>query len=237
MNKKPKKFNLDRLFLFGGGIMRLGETEKLDTAAIKKAKRGQTTLVNVVFVPAASNDLDAYIQDFTLRYSRLGGLVRTVRLVRNKHTPTFVVNLLKRADLIYLGGGDPDILMRAIDEYDLRGSLEAASVRGAVIVGMSAGSVIFGNRYVNFDRQDNKFVNFRSGKGLGWVDGQICAHFDKSFLNEAVIKSSRKKSVLWGISDRSALCWDGGVPFGLGGGVVVYSPNKSPKILTKISHE
>lgn len=177
------------LILIGGGIMRKGETEKIDRwilEVLKKKKKINTP--KVLFVPSASGDLKEYVRDFTRRYQNYGAIVKSIFLVKDSPLQLEVENRFLTADLIYFGGGDTDLLLDTFRKFNLESICIKAVKRGAKISGLSAGAIIWGKKFLTFDRKGDKFVNFRIENGLGWIDELIIPHFRPPML--------KKKSVL-----------------------------------------
>ena len=57
---------------------------------------------------------------------------------------------LARVDLVFVGGGDVDAGMQALRSADVVDDLHAAAARGAVFAGMSAGSIMLGERWIRW---------------------------------------------------------------------------------------
>ncbi|HEY9182386.1 MAG TPA: Type 1 glutamine amidotransferase-like domain-containing protein [Gammaproteobacteria bacterium] len=57
-------------------------------------------------------------------------------------------------NLIFVGGGDVEAGMQALRDADLIAALTAAAARGVVFVGMSAGAIMLGERWIRWPRED-----------------------------------------------------------------------------------
>ena len=90
------------LILIGGGIMRKGETEKIDRWILKRVRNQKKT--KVLFVPSASGDLKEYIQDFTNKYQEYGAVVSSLLLIKETPSRMKIKKKILRDDLIYFGG-------------------------------------------------------------------------------------------------------------------------------------
>lgn len=181
---------IKNLILVGGGVMRKEETHKIDRWMLNRA-RNKKWVQNpkVLFVPSASGDLEEYIQDFTKRYQNYGARVETLFLVKKTPSQAKIRKSFMEADLIYFGGGDANLLLDTFAKFNLESSCVNAIRNNSIISGLSAGAIIWGNKFLNFDRKGNKFVNFRIENGLGWIDKLIIPHFDLSiFKNQKVLK-------------------------------------------------
>ncbi|HEU4618652.1 MAG TPA: Type 1 glutamine amidotransferase-like domain-containing protein [Gammaproteobacteria bacterium] len=61
---------------------------------------------------------------------------------------------LAEVDFVFLGGGDVEAGMDALRDAQLVEELHAAAARGVVFAGMSAGSVMLGERWIRWPRED-----------------------------------------------------------------------------------
>ncbi len=200
-----KRLNLANLVLIGGGIMRNNETAHIDKWLIDWAKKIKKE-PKVLFIPTASNDLLEYIDDFTSRYEAQGATVVSLKFVNEKYLRSDVINEFNSAQLIYFGGGNVDILLDAIKKYRLKQVILESS-KNSIIVGQSAGALIWFDEFVNFNRVGNKFVNFKIGKGMKLVDGKICTHFTKEMMDNKVVRPSKEKPMLFAIGNKVAITW------------------------------
>jgi peptidase E len=72
------------------------------------------------------------------------------KLVRKRKQLATMRAALAAADLVFVGGGDVDAGMRALHDAALVEDLHAAAARGAVFVGMSAGAIMLGERWIRW---------------------------------------------------------------------------------------
>lgn len=174
---------INNLILIGGGVMREEETHNIDRWMLNRV-RDKKRIQNpkVLFVPSASGDLEEYIQDFTKRYQSYGARVGTLLLVKRKPSQATVRKSFMEADLIYFGGGDANLLLDVFAKFNLELNCVNVIRNDSMISGLSAGAIIWGSEFLNFDRRGNKYVNFRIENGLGWIDKLIIPHFDPSLL-------------------------------------------------------
>jgi len=188
---------INNLILIGGGIMRKGETEKIDRWMLERIRnKKKVKKPKVLFVPSASEDLKEYVQDFTKRYQSYGATVKSLFLVKETPLQAKVKKSFINADLIYFGGGDANLLLGTFRKFDLESSCIKAVENDSVISGLSAGAIIWGEKFLTFDRRGNKFVNFRIENGLGWIDKLIIPHFDPSMLKNKKVSNLLIKSNL-----------------------------------------
>jgi peptidase E len=62
-------------------------------------------------------------------------------------------NALDAADLVFVGGGDVEAGMQVLCDADLIDAFRAAANRGVVFVGMSAGAIMLGERWIRWSRE------------------------------------------------------------------------------------
>lgn len=186
----------NNLTLIGGGIMRKGETEKIDRWILKRI-RNQKKIKEpkVLFVPSASGDLKEYIQDFTNRYRGYGAVVDSLLLIKEVPSRMKIKKGFLNADLIYFGGGSAELLLKTFKKFELEPICIQAVVNGTLISGLSAGAIIWGRKFLTFDREGNRFVNFRIKNGLGWIDNLIIPHFDPLMLKNKKVLTLLKQNL------------------------------------------
>ena len=140
--------------LHGGGEFLPGDEpflrRLLDAASIAAdARAGRAAAIRVVVVPtaAARNNPDAASRFGTSAFQRVadGGrpvLIETARVVDavSAEDPE-TVSRLSDADLIYLPGGDPDVIPTLLPASGAWRAMDAARQRGAVLAGASAGAM------------------------------------------------------------------------------------------------
>ena len=62
-------------------------------------------------------------------------------------------NALEEADLVFVGGGDVEAGMQVLGDADLVDAFRAAANRGAVFAGMSAGTIMLGERWIRWPHE------------------------------------------------------------------------------------
>lgn len=212
MDIQPDHLNL---ILIGGGIMRNGETEKIDRWMLEQAREKRNISVpNVLFIPVASGDLPEYIHDFTMRYTSYGATVTTLCLTHDNLSEEHMRASFLAADVIYVGGGSAERLLEAWKRFRLESFFVVAAKRRAVISGLSAGAIVWGKCFLTFDVVDGMFTGYRVKKGLGWVDHFIIPHASATLMQDTnvrqILESQEGASVL-AIGEGVAAYWDCGV--------------------------
>lgn len=205
---------INNLILIGGGIMRKGETERIDCWILKRVRNQKKTKTpRVLFVPSASGDLKEYIKDFTNRYQEYGARVDSLLLFKESPSQMKIKEKFLDADLIYFGGGSAEQLLKTFKKFKLEPICAQTVKNGTLIVGLSAGAIIWGEKFLTFDRKGSKFVNFRIKRGLGWIDNLIIPHF-----NSLILKNKKVLNLLKQNSDLKSLA--------IGNGTAAYWKDK-----------
>jgi peptidase E len=162
------------------------------------------------------------------------------KLSKGKKKDTSVARAaLDEADLVFVGGGDVEAGVHAVHEADLVGHLHGAAKRGAVFVGMSAGAIMLGERWIRWPRQgagDDEAETFEClglapcsldthGEGDGWGETQSFAAVRARELG--------KKARAYGVPSGAALVIGSDGSFrARGDAVTVFAalPNRKAKI-------
>ncbi|MEX1254633.1 MAG: Type 1 glutamine amidotransferase-like domain-containing protein [Dehalococcoidia bacterium] len=133
------------IVLIGGTSDEWRATEAIDRAAIDLMDRERP----IAFMPAAACPPD-YGESFLETYRRLGAPAGYVVPVLDRASASDPANaeLLRRAGLIYFGGGETVELLKSVTGTPALEALAAAHDAGAVIVGMSAGAIALAERGV-----------------------------------------------------------------------------------------
>ena len=211
----------NNLILIGGGVMRKGETEKIDRWILKRIRnQKKIKKPKVLFVPSASSDLKEYIQDFTNRYQEYGAIVSSLLLIKEMPSRTKIKKEFFNADLIYFGGGSTELLLKTFKKFELEPICIQIVAKGTLISGLSAGAIIWGRKFLTFDRKVNRFVNFRIKNGLDWIDKLIIPHFDPLMLKNKKVLTLLKQNL-----DLESLV--------IGNGVATYWEDKNAPLFKK----
>lgn len=138
---------------------------------------------NLLFIGTASYDNAGYIERMKMTFEPFGCQVEALCLVSKKYTNDEVDELLFWADIIYVGGGDTDYMMKVWKTYGLNQKLRDIYMKDtAVLSGISAGAIC----WFNCGHSDSE-VFWTDGKvGYGWVNDMIgfhqyafCPHYDE----------------------------------------------------------
>jgi cyanophycinase-like exopeptidase len=142
-----------RVALHGGGEFLPGDERflraLLEAAVVAADARGATESINVVVVPtaAARHNPDATSRFGATAIERVADGGRPVRVVTSRVVDAAsaddpgTAGRLASADLIYLPGGDPDVIPTLFPGTAALRAIESARLRGAVLAGASAGAM------------------------------------------------------------------------------------------------
>ncbi|HUX37097.1 MAG TPA: Type 1 glutamine amidotransferase-like domain-containing protein [Rectinemataceae bacterium] len=161
----------------GGGEIRLGETFAIDRAIVEMTGRA---CPRHLFIPTASGEPEAYIQTVADVYGRaLGCECEALRLKDGGDGPAELRRKLQEADIIYVGGGDTRMMLGLWRNRGVDVLLREALDRGAILSGLSAGSVCW------FERAVSDSNSFEGGEDwdychvacLGFISGTQTPHY------------------------------------------------------------
>lgn len=200
------------IYLIGGGELRNGETQQIDESLKSLAPKGST----FVFFGTAAQDSSEYAAAIA---SVFGGRFKVV-VPTTKKGREYAIKAIRSALVIYLGGGDTDLLMRLFSEWDLIDHLSAARARGAHIAGISAGAQALSAWYVH--ENDDGIVDVRKGWGVVPIGVQVYAtqaSFAQAKALWADFHGTGKHSFV-AISAGAAWCIDASGEHAVGGGTL-----------------
>jgi peptidase E len=127
----------------------------------------------VCFLPTASGDADHYIVRFYRAFDAGRCEPSHVSLFRRDGSAERMHRQLLESDLIYVGGGSVISLLGAWRAHGLDDTLRSAWSRGAVLCGVSAGSLCWFAEAVSAFHGTPQRV-----QGLGLLPYSNCVHFD-----------------------------------------------------------
>lgn len=199
-SNKDVKLNIERKIIpIGGGLLRLGETITIDKFIVKESGRKNP---KVLFIPTASKDLPAYSTVFRQVYEKLGCQVKILRLFnKRKSSQTILKKLIASADIIYVGGGDYDILLSTWKKHKIIPLIKLTYQQGAILTGLSAGCAIWYEYLID----DDKNKKIRLKKGLGILKGAVIPHHRAE--NPFPLEIRKAKIIVTAIEDRCAVIY------------------------------
>ncbi len=167
------------LYLIGGGELRNGDAHLIDEDILSLEPKGST----FVFFGFAAQDSPDYADAITAVY----GNKYTVVVPTVAKGQKFAIDAIRSADIIYLGGGDTELLMRVFAQWGLVEYLRTAINRGAHIAGMSAGAQALSARYLH---EDTNVFELR--KGWGFAPLCVLVHANPTSYDKAKLLLSNQ---------------------------------------------
>lgn len=163
------------LVLIGGGDLKSNTTREIDEFIVKKSNKQHP---NVLFIPTAMMDSQKSLDNFSKSYGKMA-CIKVLKLYDNPEMLD-VLAMIENADIIYVGGGNTKSMLEKWNEYKL-GELIFSYKDEKIIAGISAGAICWFDYYLGDDESfyDNGYCNFRIKKGLGFIKGVCCPHYDE----------------------------------------------------------
>ena len=204
-----------KVVLAGGHELRPG-CEEMDERVLRDAGgRG----ARVVFLPTAVARYDPVGSGRgAVAYFKRLGATCAVAMILNRadaDRPDMVA-LIEDATLVYLGGGDPDVLLAALDGSLAWQAALRAGARGAVVGGSSAGAMVVCSHLLMPGQQGRASPGQSWVAGLGLVpDTLVLPHFTQEREATAVALAGDMASAgvpgaaVLGIPEQSALLGQG----------------------------
>lgn len=191
----------------GGGELAEGETLAIDREIVALSGKAAPRLL---FLPTASGDAEGYVETVRAVFGgSLGCRVEALRLNEPGLADAAIEDALGSADIVYVGGGNTRAMMAAWKARGLDTRLRAAWERGAVLSGLSAGSICWFERGASdSDSFEGKSDwTYSEVEGLGFLPGLHGPHHDERRGEEAYRGYLRSLGEnLLGIENRCALC-------------------------------
>ncbi len=164
-----------KIVAIGGG--RLIETKSIDKEVIRLTGKEHPRLL---FIPTASSDDESYVDVIQRHFGkRLGCKVNTLYLFNRRPSVSTIKKQIHSADIIYVGGGNTLKMMKRWRRYGVDKMLLAAAKRGAVLTGVSAGSICW---FRNGNSDSRRFTDPKADlikvRGLGLIPALHCPHYD-----------------------------------------------------------
>jgi dipeptidase E len=197
---KELKSNMERKIIpIGGGLLRLGETISIDKFIIKESGKKSP---KVLFIPTGSKDLPAYSTAFRQVYEKLGCQVKILRLFSKKIISQKVLKkIITSIDIIYVGGGDYDILLSTWERHKIIPLIQLAYQQGTILTGLSAGCAVWYEYLIDSDKNEKT----RLKKGLGILKGVVIPHYKTA--NPFPLEIRKIKTIVTAIEDKCAVIY------------------------------
>jgi len=189
-----------------------------------------------LYIGAANGDNRAFGSGLSVLLKSAGARsVLWPKLGRGKQEHGAAHAALAEADLVFVGGGDVEAGIQALGDAGLIDAVHAAAERGAVFVGMSAGAIMLGARWIRWAHEGAGDDEAETYACLGLVPCSFDTHGEDDDWSETRSFASVRaretgmRARAYGIPSGGALVVAGdGTMRALGEPVVVFaaSPNK-----------
>lgn len=184
---------MGKIVAIGGGEVRDLETLSIDQEIVFLTGKDHP---RALFIPTASNDAAGYCQTFKEIYGeKLGCQTDELLLWSNTLSPTEIERKIKEVDLIYVGGGNTQRMLKKWRELDVDKMLIEAYKKGTVMSGLSAGSIC----WFEYGHSDSKRFSGEADwhyirvRGLGLIPGIHCPHVHHESREESFEQSIKRK--------------------------------------------
>ncbi|MGI1805514.1 Type 1 glutamine amidotransferase-like domain-containing protein [Exiguobacterium sp. TDN 0502] len=160
------------LMLIGGGQLIAPSHQCINRHVFQLTKHAP----QIVFLPTASRDESLYQQQFRDTYEALGATVSIVTLFDDVQSIATQRQLIERADILYVGGGNYPLLVQTLALKGMDGLIKQAVKHGTWYVGVSAGA-IYAMEYGIRTSDDG--TDYCLDTGQGWLSGCLCPHLNQ----------------------------------------------------------
>lgn len=194
---------MSRLLLIGGGEMKNRDTLPIDTYIAAEAKKiaGDRRACGL-FLPTASYDCMPYYNTFHKVYTGLFDIKTDVALTVGREVDLDKMHAkFKKADFLYVGGGDTLYMLEQWKNSGLLPLIREAFDENVFIAGLSAGAICWFDTMYTDSVAEGEYHIF---PGLGWINGKISPHYDERMLDfDRIVLYNRWCA--WGLENNSAL--------------------------------
>lgn len=197
-----------RLALLGGGFS-TDDDGLLDDWLLARARASRP---KVCFVPTASGDAPAYIEQFHTAFrSRPACEPSVLHLFRRELDDDALRSFLLAQDVVYVGGGNTANLLAVWRTHGVDRLLWEAYDQGTLLCGISAGA----NCWAKGSHTDSFGPLTYLSDGLGLLPGSVCPHYDSEPGRRPSYRAAVAAGQLpsgWAVEDGAAVLFTDGVP-------------------------
>ncbi|SNS18907.1 Type 1 glutamine amidotransferase-like domain-containing protein [Actinacidiphila glaucinigra] len=195
-----------RIVLLGGGFSGMPGTpgSPLDTYLLRTTGRPRP---KVCFVPTASGDARAYVEEFHAAFAARDCEPTDLPLFSRDHRDlrSFVLS----QDVVYVGGGSTAAMLAVWRVHGLDAVLREAYEAGVLLCGISAGA----NCWFGACLTDSFGPVTPLRDGLGLLPGGFCPHYDSEPARGPAFRAAVAAGELpagWGLDDGAAALFTDG---------------------------
>ncbi|MFC9130788.1 Type 1 glutamine amidotransferase-like domain-containing protein [Streptomyces sp. NPDC057099] len=196
-----------RLALLGGGFS-TDDDGLLDDWVLAQARVPHP---KVCFVPTASGDAPAYVDQFRAAFrSRPACVPSVLPLFRRELDDDALRSFLLAQDVVYVGGGNTANLLAVWRAHGLDRLLREAHDLGTLLCGISAGA----NCWAEGSHTDSFGPLTYLPDGLGLLPGSVCPHYDSEPGRQPSYRAAVAAGRLpagWAVEDGAGVLFENGV--------------------------
>lgn len=165
-----------KLVLIGGGDFGVVPNKPYNLSDIDSEIFNMTGKAHPRILFIGFNERANYIFGaFKKKYIELGAMCEYLKFTELENQKT-VESKMKRADAIYIGGGNSLEYISEIKRTGLDVYIKDAAQRGVILCGISAGAICYSKSGMS-DAGNVDEVNFIRAEGLGFFDAMFCPHY------------------------------------------------------------
>lgn len=169
------------IITIGGASLKHPKTKEIANEILSLSKKKHPQFL---FIPTASSDDEEYCERMKTFYEKLGAKVAILKLITEIPSKKIYSDMIARADIIYVGGGNTLMMMKKWRRLGIDTLLKKAYKEEKILCGVSAGSICW-YEYGHSDSlsyyHPEKWKYIRV-KGLGLLQGTHCPHYDSETL-------------------------------------------------------
>ncbi len=150
----------------------------------------------VLFIPTASSDSEGYYKTVQKHFGkRLGCRTDALWLIKEKPSRKEIEKKVMDSDIVYVGGGNTQKMLRVWKSYGLDKILKKAWDKGVVLSGLSAGSICWFRAGTSDSRRfNNPAADLIKVSGLGFIPATHSPHYDVEKDRRPGLKKIMKKT-------------------------------------------
>lgn len=167
-----------KIYIIGGGELKsMGDINETIVKDLPRSEGGKPV---ALFLPQASSESKPYVNTFYKEFgSRLKCKATCALWLKGEMDREYVAEKVRKADLIYIGGGKYDVLKKSFDEFGMRQILSDALRHGKTIAGNSAGAMILFEQAISDYLINEEGGDYSVVSGYGLIKGTLVAHADE----------------------------------------------------------
>lgn len=183
---------MKRIFLTSAGF----ENENIRKKFLELSDKSPEEMT-ALFIPTAAIDDGAKAMLPKCRNDLINSGIKDENIVTYDIDNTMSYDDILKYDTVYFCGGDPEYLIRRINETGFRETIIRYAEGGGLIVGVSAGSIIFTNSVENNLGLINCTIGVHcpQGSSRGIVNTENCPHIDLTNVQAILLTDSQAEVI------------------------------------------